>query len=84
MTDLEQAEKNLQDYFNSLAPEQKAKALAYQAGLEAEASKTEGGMNAVICKRLQHNTMLIEESMHEVLEIAAFEAAKLSLSKFTL
>ena len=84
MNALEQAEKNLQDYFDSLPPEQKAKALAYQAGLELEASTTNGGMNEVIGKRLQHNRMLLEETMHEVLEIAAFEAAKLSLSKFTL
>jgi hypothetical protein len=81
---LQQAEKNLKDYFDSLEPEDKAKALAFQRALEDEASKTEGGMSAVIEKRCNHNRMLLEETMHEVLDIATMEAAKLSLQKFTL
>lgn len=83
MTALEQAQKNLQDYFDSLPPADRDKALAFQSGLEEEAAKTEGGMNAVIEKRVIHNRMLLAESMDEVLEIAAMEAAKLSISKFT-
>ena len=68
---VEQATKALWDYINGLPPDQRTKAIEYQKGLEAEAASTEGGMMAVINKRLLHNNARLVECLGEVREIAA-------------
>jgi len=72
---VEQATKNLWDYINSLPDDRREKAIAYQEALEAEALKTEGGMQAVIQKQLVHQMMLLVECLDEVQEIAAGHVA---------
>jgi hypothetical protein len=67
---VEEATKALWDYIGSLEPGQREKAIAYQRSLEAEAAKTEGGMMAVIPKRLAHARASLIEALDEVREIA--------------
>ena len=71
-----EATKNLWDYINSLPPDRRASAIAYQRKLEADAAVTEGGMQAVIRSELKHKTMLLAETTDELYEIAAEHVAK--------
>ena len=74
---VEQAKQALKDYIYGLPPTQREKALEYQAGLEAEAARTEGGMMAVINSRLVHNNARLAEALGEVTELASeFVAAR--------
>lgn len=81
MNALERAQQNLTDFINSLSPEDREKALAYQKGLEEEATKTEGGMTAVIVKRTKHLTLALAEELDELQECAAEHIAKAVIAK---
>ena len=81
---VEEATKALWDYINGLPPEQRAKAIEYQKGLEAEAASTEGGMMAVIPRRLKHNAMALHDCLVELQEEAAGVAAEGVLLKYRL
>jgi hypothetical protein len=65
MSALSKAEKDLQDFIDSLNDEDKAKALKYQAQLEAEAAASPGGWLEVIVKQTNHLTMLLIETIDE-------------------
>ena len=75
------AQKRLDDYIESLPPEQRAMAIEYQRGLEKEAAETEGGMMAVIPKRVTHLAMSLADSLSEMAEIATEKAAQHVIAK---
>lgn len=71
-----QAEKNLWDYINSLDPEMREKAIAFQNRLEEEAKVTQGGMQIVIQKQLVHQVMSLADAFSEIQEIAVGHVAQ--------
>ena len=77
--DVDRATKALWDYINSLPPDRRQLAIDYQNKLEFEATTTEGGMQAVIRKQLAHQTMLLEETVQELHEIAADHVATVAI-----
>lgn len=68
---VEQATKALWDYINSLPPDRREVAIAYQRKLELAAATTEGGMQAVIQQQLKHQTALLAETVDELQHLAA-------------
>jgi hypothetical protein len=65
---VEQAKQALWAYINSLAPDERAKAIAYQRGLEEEAARTEGGMLTVISRRMIYNAFALDAALAKVQE----------------
>ena len=78
---VEEATKALWDYIENLPPGQREKAIQYQRGLEEEASRTQGGMMAVIPKRLQHCQFQLVDALNEVMEVATTEITKHELKR---
>jgi mannitol-1-phosphate/altronate dehydrogenase len=66
---LDEAEREFQDFFTSLPPDELEEALKYQAGLEAEVAASGGNWNAVILKRMNHVNMLMAETLDEFVTV---------------
>ena len=75
------ATKALWDHINSLAGEQRDKAIAYQQRLEKEAAEHPNGMNGVILDHLKHNNMLMMEHLHDTAEHFAGIIGSLHIGK---
>lgn len=78
------ATKDLWDYINNLPEDRRQEAIKYQRKLEADALTTEGGMQVVIANQLRHQTMLLEETMDELHEIAAGYVAERAIRDIML
>ena len=79
--EVEAAQKRLWDYINSLPPEQREKAIEYQRGLEKEAAETEGGMMAIIPKRVSHLSMSLVETLGDLHEAVTEKVAQQVIEK---